>query len=54
MGAIARYNLRHFVYHKWDGYTVSELGLKMDKNTWVLEHIVDAKHEDDVQKMLVD
>jgi hypothetical protein len=44
-----------YVYHRWDrsGHNVSELGPKMDKNTWIKEHVVDAKHVD-VQKMLVD
>lgn len=53
-GEIQFYQLH--VYHKWDGaaHTVSELGPKMDKNTWIKEHVVDAKHVDDVQKMLVD
>lgn len=44
------------VYYEWErgGYTISELGTKMDKKTWINEHIVNTKHEDDIQKMLVD
>jgi len=45
-----------YVHHRWDwgGRAVSELGPQMDKNTWINEHVVDAKHVDEVQKMLVD
>jgi hypothetical protein len=45
-----------YVYHQWDGaaHTMSELGPKMDKSSWVTEHVVDAKHVNDVKKMLVD
>ena len=42
-----------YVYHI-GSRPESELGSKMDKRLWIEEHVVDTRHVEAVEKMLVD